>query len=178
MVVPIPWPLDRPQFARRGAFRGAVGGSAHRTTLQLSQPLAGASGTATMGAHATLELAAADSASVTFAASTDMLKLDQPSTFSAEISASRATARWPVRIKSISKASTTTRRSSPAPCPAPHLAILLRNNAEQMPRFERIRRLYISTPHHAFFEGDVQHRDSQCRIVSWHVAGCNTRSLL
>jgi hypothetical protein len=55
------------------------------TALQLSQPLAGASGTATIGAHATLELAAADSASVTFAASTGMLKLDQPSTFSAEI---------------------------------------------------------------------------------------------
>ena len=56
------------------------------TALQISQPLAGASGAATIGAHATLELAAADSASVAFAASTGMLKLDQPSTFSAEIS--------------------------------------------------------------------------------------------
>jgi serralysin len=56
------------------------------TALQISQALAGASGAATIGAHATLELAAADSASVTFAASTGMLKLDQPSTFSAEIS--------------------------------------------------------------------------------------------
>jgi serralysin len=50
-----------------------------------ASPWPGASGAATIGAHATLELAAADSASVTFAASTGMLKLDQPSTFSAEI---------------------------------------------------------------------------------------------
>ena len=55
------------------------------TTLQVGSALAGASGTATIGANATLELAAADSASVTFAASTGMLKLDQPSTFSADI---------------------------------------------------------------------------------------------
>ena len=55
------------------------------TTLQISNTLSGASGTATIGAGATLELSAADSASVTFAASTGILKLDQPSTFSAEI---------------------------------------------------------------------------------------------
>ena len=55
------------------------------TTLQLSQALSGASGAATIAANATLELAAADSASVTFAASTGTLKLDQPSTFSGEI---------------------------------------------------------------------------------------------
>ena len=55
------------------------------TTEQISQPLAGASGVATIGASATLELTAADSASVTFAAPTGMLKLDQPSTFTGEI---------------------------------------------------------------------------------------------
>jgi hypothetical protein len=55
------------------------------TTLQISQPLTGASGAATIGAGATLELASADSASITFAASTGMLKLDQPATFTGEI---------------------------------------------------------------------------------------------
>jgi hypothetical protein len=55
------------------------------TTPQLSQALSGASGVATIAANATLGLAAADSASVTFAASTGTLKLDQPSTFSGEI---------------------------------------------------------------------------------------------
>ncbi|MGB9114621.1 MAG: hypothetical protein WCC91_04955, partial [Bradyrhizobium sp.] len=52
------------------------------TTLQISSPLAGTSGSATIGTGATLELAAADSASVTFSSSTGMLKLDSPSTFS------------------------------------------------------------------------------------------------
>ena len=51
------------------------------TTLQLSSPLSGPSGSATIGAGATLELAAANSSSVTFAGSTGMLKLDSPSTF-------------------------------------------------------------------------------------------------
>ena len=51
------------------------------TTLQLSNPLSGPSGSATIGAGATLELAAANSSSVTFAGSTGMLKLDSPSTF-------------------------------------------------------------------------------------------------
>ena len=51
------------------------------TTLQLSGPLSGPSGSATIGAGATLELAAANSSSVTFAGSTGMLKLDSPSTF-------------------------------------------------------------------------------------------------
>ena len=55
------------------------------TTQQISQPLAGASGVATIGASATLELTAADSASVAFAAPTGMLKLDQASTFTGEI---------------------------------------------------------------------------------------------
>ena len=59
--------------------------AAPATSLQISQALSGASGAATVGAGATLELAAGDSASVTFAASTGTLKLDQPSTFSAEI---------------------------------------------------------------------------------------------
>src|SRR5262249_47883589 len=43
------------------------------------------SGAATVGAGGTLELAAADSATITFAASTGMLKLDQPPTFSGQI---------------------------------------------------------------------------------------------
>jgi hypothetical protein len=43
------------------------------------------SGAATIGAGATLELTAADSATVTFKASTGMLKLDNPSTFTGEI---------------------------------------------------------------------------------------------
>ena len=55
------------------------------TNLQISQALASASGAATIGADGTLDLSAADSASVTFAASTGMLKLDQPSSFSAQI---------------------------------------------------------------------------------------------
>jgi hypothetical protein len=55
------------------------------TGMQISQPLAAAAGAAMIGAGATLELAAANSASITFAASTGMLKLDQPSTFSAQI---------------------------------------------------------------------------------------------
>jgi serralysin len=55
------------------------------TTLQIGQSLAGASGATTIGAGATLEISAADSSSVTFTASTGMLKLDQPSSFSGEI---------------------------------------------------------------------------------------------
>ena len=55
------------------------------TTLQISSALAGPSGSATIGTGATLTLAAADSASVTFAASTGMLVLDHSSTFSGEI---------------------------------------------------------------------------------------------
>ena len=51
------------------------------TTLQVSSPLSGPSGSATIGAGATLELAAANASSVTFAGSTGMLKLDSPSTF-------------------------------------------------------------------------------------------------
>ena len=45
----------------------------------------GAAGATTVGAGATLQIAGADSGSVTFAASTGMLKLDTPSTFSGEI---------------------------------------------------------------------------------------------
>ena len=44
-----------------------------------------ARGAVTIGAGATAEVTGADSASVTFAASTGMLKLDQPSTFTGEI---------------------------------------------------------------------------------------------
>jgi hypothetical protein len=55
------------------------------TTLKISNSLAGPTGAATIGTGATLEVAAADSASVTFSGSTGMLKLDSPSTFSGEI---------------------------------------------------------------------------------------------
>ena len=53
--------------------------------MQISQPLSGASGAGTIGAGATLELATTDTATVTFTASTGMLKLDDPSTFTGEI---------------------------------------------------------------------------------------------
>jgi hypothetical protein len=55
------------------------------TTLQISESLAGASAAATIGAGATLELTAADTGSATFKASTGMLRLDSPSTFTGEI---------------------------------------------------------------------------------------------
>ena len=55
------------------------------TTLQITSPLSGPSGSATIGAGATLELGAANSSSVTFASSTGMLELDQPSTFNGVI---------------------------------------------------------------------------------------------
>ena len=55
------------------------------TTLQISAPLADPSGSATIGTGATLELAVADSGSVTFASSTGTLILESPSTFSGEI---------------------------------------------------------------------------------------------
>ena len=55
------------------------------TTLQITSALAGTSGAATIGAGATLGLAAADSASVTFTSSTGMLLLDHSSTFSGTI---------------------------------------------------------------------------------------------
>jgi hypothetical protein len=51
------------------------------TTLQISNSLSGPSGSATIGAGATLELAATNSSSVTFTSSTGSLELDQPSTF-------------------------------------------------------------------------------------------------
>jgi hypothetical protein len=59
--------------------------AAPSTTLQISNPLSGTSGAATIGAGATLEVGAADSASVTFSSSTGMLKLDSPATFSGSI---------------------------------------------------------------------------------------------
>ena len=54
-------------------------------TLQISSSLSGPSGSATIGTGATLELAAADSSSVTFTSSTGMLKLDSPSSFNGVI---------------------------------------------------------------------------------------------
>ena len=59
--------------------------AAPNTDLLISNPLAGTSGSATIGTSATLELAAANSASITFGSSTGMLKLDSPSTFSGTI---------------------------------------------------------------------------------------------
>jgi hypothetical protein len=59
--------------------------AAPETKLRINQALSGESGASTIGAGATLNLSAADSASITFAASTGTLKLDRPSTFSAEI---------------------------------------------------------------------------------------------
>jgi hypothetical protein len=56
------------------------------TTLQIDVPMAGTSGSATIGTGATLELTTADSASVTFAGSTGTLRLDQPSTFTGTVS--------------------------------------------------------------------------------------------
>ena len=47
--------------------------------------MAGSSGTTTIGAGATLEIAAADSASVTFQGTTGTLQLDQASTFTGQI---------------------------------------------------------------------------------------------
>jgi hypothetical protein len=54
-------------------------------TLEVTQALVGSSGAATIGAGAVLELTAADSATVVSGASTGILKLDQPSTFSGTI---------------------------------------------------------------------------------------------
>jgi serralysin len=51
------------------------------TTLQVTSPLPSAVGAATIGAGATLELGTADSASITFASSTGMLKLDSLTAF-------------------------------------------------------------------------------------------------
>jgi hypothetical protein len=55
------------------------------TVLQLSQSLAGPSGSTTIGTGATLELSAADSATVTFQGSTGTLQLDDAPTFSGQI---------------------------------------------------------------------------------------------
>ena len=55
------------------------------TTLQINSPMAGASASATIGTGATLEISAADSASVTFASSTGIVETRNPSTFSGEI---------------------------------------------------------------------------------------------
>ena len=55
------------------------------TTLQINNVLAGTSGAATIGTGATLDIAAPDSATVTFGGSTGSLRLDHSSTFSGEI---------------------------------------------------------------------------------------------
>jgi Tryptophan-rich Synechocystis species C-terminal domain/Right handed beta helix region len=55
------------------------------TTQQIANALAGTTGSATIGTGATLELTAADSASVTFAGATGTLRLDHSSTFNGKI---------------------------------------------------------------------------------------------
>ena len=55
------------------------------TTLVISQALSGASGIATIGVGATLELEAADSSSVTFAANTGKLVIDHSQMFTAQV---------------------------------------------------------------------------------------------
>ena len=55
------------------------------TTLQITSPLPSAVGAATIAAGATLELSTADSASITFSASTGMLKLDSLTAFTGVI---------------------------------------------------------------------------------------------
>jgi hypothetical protein len=65
---------------------GVVGLYAARgATMQISQALTRAAGAATIGAGDSLELTATDSAAISFAAATGMLKLDHPSTFTGEI---------------------------------------------------------------------------------------------
>jgi serralysin len=59
--------------------------AAPNTTLQINSSLAGSSGSTTIGTGATLELAAADTASVTFRGTTGTLQLEAPSTFTGEI---------------------------------------------------------------------------------------------
>jgi serralysin len=59
--------------------------AAPNTAARISSALSGSSGSATIGSGATLELAAADSASVTFSGSTGTLKLDAPATFTGTI---------------------------------------------------------------------------------------------
>jgi hypothetical protein len=75
-----------PTFQQNLNGDGVIGlYAAPGTTEQISSALSGTSGSATIGAGATLELAAADSASITFSSSTGTLKLDNPSTFSGTI---------------------------------------------------------------------------------------------
>ena len=59
--------------------------AAPNAALKITSSLAGSSGSTTIGTGATLDIAAADSASVTFQGSTGTLRLDQASTFSGEI---------------------------------------------------------------------------------------------
>ena len=80
------WNRSRLTFHQDLNGDGVIGlYAAPSTTLQINNPLAGTAGAATIGTGATLELAAADSASVTFSGPTGMLKLDHSSIFSGEI---------------------------------------------------------------------------------------------
>ena len=85
------------------------------TTLQISNSLSGPSGSATIGAGATLELAAANSSSVTFNSSTGSLELDQPSTFDGVIFGFTGNGTFPARIRSISRASISTTSTTAIP---------------------------------------------------------------
>ena len=59
--------------------------AAPNAALKITSSLAGSSGSTTIGTGATLEIAAADSAPVTFQGTTGTLRLDQASSFSGEI---------------------------------------------------------------------------------------------
>src|SRR6185437_13058231 len=75
-----------PTFGQDLNGDGVVGlYAAPNTTLQISSALSGATGAATIGAGAMLGLGAADSAAVTFAASTGELVLSNPSSFTGQI---------------------------------------------------------------------------------------------
>ena len=79
---------------------GVIGlSAAPNTTLRVSNTLAGTSGSATIGARGTLELAAANSASVTFAHSTGMLKLIAPPHSAARSSTLKEMELLPVQTK-------------------------------------------------------------------------------
>src|SRR5262249_43565583 len=75
-----------PVFGQDLNGEGVIGlYAAPGTTLQIGVSLSSPSGSTTIGTGATLELQAADSASVTFQGSTGTLRLDHSSTFSGKI---------------------------------------------------------------------------------------------
>ena len=77
-------------------------------TLKATQSPSATSATATIASGSTLEITVTDSVSVTFAASTGQLKVDQPSSFTGTFSTLPATAHYRAPIKSTFKVSITT----------------------------------------------------------------------